>query len=249
MTVPTTERIPPVEHVDSVSHALRAFLDTHSAFRILLESVVPDDLCLSIPGRVAVQEALARLERLLNPKRLPIGSDRSLLVARWPHEVIAALGVIEQHVYDIIRKWDIPEMCHDGISKRRGKIQELMRAFVLSEDDKTRLEWAHERLVEASSELAKLNNDRSPKVQKRRTPPPPSSRKYTRGKLDEQASIELTKDPSLTCDQLAKMLGCNASTLRNREKCPLLAAAKAKIKAQKREFYGKDKWTDRRADE
>ena len=79
----------------------------------------------------------------------------------------------------------------------------------------------------------------------KRRPP----RKVPRGRLDEQAAIELKKNPSLTYAQLAEMLKCNPTTLRDKRKCPLLAGAKAEIKAQKREFYGKDKWTDRRDDD
>jgi hypothetical protein len=81
------------------------------------------------------------------------------------------------------------------------------------------------------------------------TAPPPPCRVIPRGKLDEHATIELTRNPSLTYDQLATMLGCSSKTLRDKRKCPLLAAAKAKIKAQWSEFLGGDKWSDRRADE
>ena len=45
------------------------------------------------------------------------------------------------------------------------------------------------------------------------------------------------------------MLGCSPATLRDKRKCPKLALAKAKIKAQKREFYGNGEWTDRLADD
>lgn len=77
----------------------------------------------------------------------------------------------------------------------------------------------------------------------------PPTRKIVRGKLDEHASIELTKNPSLTYEQLAEMLGCKPGTLRDKRKCPLLAAAKDEIQAQKRDFYQGDRWRDRRADE
>jgi hypothetical protein len=70
-----------------------------------------------------------------------------------------------------------------------------------------------------------------------------------RGKLDERAAIELTRNPALTHVQLANMLGCSPRTLVDRRKCPLLFAAKAKIKAQKNEFRDGDKWSDRRADD
>ncbi len=76
-----------------------------------------------------------------------------------------------------------------------------------------------------------------------------AARNVPRGRLDEHAAIELTKNPSLTYEQLAAMLRCKPGTLRDKRKCPLLAAAKTQMKATKQEFYGKDKWTDRRPDD
>ena len=75
------------------------------------------------------------------------------------------------------------------------------------------------------------------------------ARKVPRGMLDEHASIELTKNPSLTYEQLAEMLGCRPGTLRDKRKCPLLVAAKTRIKATKQEFYNHDAWVDQRTDE
>ena len=57
-------------------------------------------------------------------------------------------------------------------------------------------------------------------------------RKVPRGMLDEHALIELTKNPSLTYEQLAVMLECKPGTLRDKRKCPLLAAARDKIKCR-----------------
>jgi hypothetical protein len=68
-----------------------------------------------------------------------------------------------------------------------------------------------------------------------------------RGTLDERAMIEVKKNPSLTYDQLAAILGCNASTLRNPRKYPLLAQAKAMVRAQRNTFRGASGWRDRRA--
>jgi hypothetical protein len=77
----------------------------------------------------------------------------------------------------------------------------------------------------------------------------PSKREIPRGELDEHATIELAKNPSLTYQQLATVLGCKPGTLRDKRKCPLLAATKARLKARKREFYQGDIWEERRADE
>jgi hypothetical protein len=73
--------------------------------------------------------------------------------------------------------------------------------------------------------------------------------KAPRGRLDESAVIELKKNPSLTFKQLAAVLGCSAGTLRDRAKCPLLAKAKAMIRAERDEYRRGSIWRDRRADE
>jgi hypothetical protein len=77
----------------------------------------------------------------------------------------------------------------------------------------------------------------------------PPRTKAARGTLDERAVIALKKNPSLTNEQLASILECNANTLRNRHKCPLLASARAMIKAQRDEYRDGSSWRDRRADE
>jgi hypothetical protein len=100
---------------------------------------------------------------------------------------------------------------------------------------------ANERRLAATS-----GRDVAPAGPKRRRE---SRSKRSRGKLDEDATLELTRNPSLTYEQLAVMLGCSSATLRDRRKCPLLVATKARIKAKKREFYRGDEWNDRSADE
>jgi hypothetical protein len=70
-----------------------------------------------------------------------------------------------------------------------------------------------------------------------------------RGRLDEAAAIELTKNPSLTFEQLAATLGCRAGTLRDQKKCPLVAKVKAKIKAERDSFRGNSTWHDRKPED
>ena len=79
--------------------------------------------------------------------------------------------------------------------------------------------------------------------------PIPSARpKIARGRLDESAAIEVKKNPALTYGQLAAILECSASTLRKRKKYPLLAAAKAMVKAERERFRGNSTWQDRGSD-
>jgi len=73
--------------------------------------------------------------------------------------------------------------------------------------------------------------------------------KYTRGELDSHAAILQAKNPAHTFAQLATTLGCNASTLRDRKKCPLLAEARKRIKAEKLVYRKGDAWRDRRSDD
>src|SRR5579883_740649 len=80
-------------------------------------------------------------------------------------------------------------------------------------------------------------------------PAGPPGRKPPRGSLDEHAVIELKKNPALTFEQLATILGCNATTLRDRKKCPLLAQAKAMIRAERDTFRGAPTWRDRQPDD
>ena len=70
-----------------------------------------------------------------------------------------------------------------------------------------------------------------------------------RGRLDETAAIEQKKNPALTFKQLAAILGCREGTLRDAKKCPLLAAAKAMIQAERDKFRDGSSWRDRRPDD
>jgi hypothetical protein len=75
------------------------------------------------------------------------------------------------------------------------------------------------------------------------------ARKVARGRLDEQAAIEVKKNPSLTYEQLANILGCNAGTLRDAKRYPLLAAAKKMVQADRERYRRGDTWEDRQADD
>jgi hypothetical protein len=78
----------------------------------------------------------------------------------------------------------------------------------------------------------------------RRTAP-----KVPLGSLDERAAVEVAKNPSLTYAQLAEMLECSPSTLRDHKRYPLVAAAKKRVKAERERFRGGDAWEDRQADD
>jgi hypothetical protein len=73
--------------------------------------------------------------------------------------------------------------------------------------------------------------------------------KILRGRLDETAAIELKKNPNLTFKQLASVLGCREGTLRDKAKCPLLAAVKARLSSERDRFRNGSCWQDRRPDD
>ena len=74
-------------------------------------------------------------------------------------------------------------------------------------------------------------------------------RKTPRGRLDEQAAIELKKNPALSYEQLATILGCKPGTLRDKKKCPTLARARAIIRGQRDTFLGASIWKGRQPDD
>jgi hypothetical protein len=127
-----------------------------------------------------------------------------------------------------------------------GEFEELPVISLATEDNLRELTDILEELATWQGETPERQNPphQSESNPQEALPPPPQPRPK-RGTLDERAAIELTKNPALTYDQLAKMLGCRPGTLRDKRKCPLLAAAKAKIRASRQDFQGNDTWRDR----
>jgi hypothetical protein len=69
-----------------------------------------------------------------------------------------------------------------------------------------------------------------------------------KGALDERAAAEIMKNPALTHAQLAAILGCNASSLRNRKRYPLLAKAMDAVRATRLDYRAGATWRDRSDD-
>lgn len=128
-------RIPSVEQLTSISAALHDLLATFAKYKLFLDnpSGPIDD---AIP-QYAMLESLCRLEKLLNPRRLPYGSPElaSHIVRSWPYEVMTAYPKLRKHVYRIIERWDVPEICQDqpfargvyGITADDGTIKGISR--------------------------------------------------------------------------------------------------------------------------
>jgi hypothetical protein len=71
-------------------------------------------------------------------------------------------------------------------------------------------------------------------------------RRYPHGQLDAVAAALLARNPKLTRAEIAKKLGCNARSLMNRAKYPILARMWAQIKSAKWDRHPGDTRPDRR---
>jgi hypothetical protein len=96
-------------------------------------------------------------------------------------------------------------------------------------------EWLAKQIELANAHVDETSNQQRPKVD--------------RGKLDEAAALEITKNPSLTAEQIALMLGTTSKTLRNTRRYPLFAKARRAIKARREVYREGDRWNDRSPDE
>ena len=108
-----SERIPSDDELASIVAALQDFLVVYDRYKLFLDDW-SDPMIASVPT-IAVRVSLCRLERLLNPQRLPYGSQEleGYVIAQWPYEVMTGLPILQKHVYQLIKRWDIPEICHD----------------------------------------------------------------------------------------------------------------------------------------
>lgn len=75
---------------------------------------------------------------------------------------------------------------------------------------------------------------------------PRTKRRYKKGELDLTARNLLLDRPDLTNEEIAALLGCNESTLRNPGRCPKLAKARATLKQSREEYHKANEYSDRR---
>jgi len=128
-------RIPSAEELASITAALQALLATFAKYKLFLEnpSGPIDD---AIP-EYAMLKTLCRLEKLLNPRRLAFGSPElaSHAIRDWPYEVMTAYLKLRKHVYRIVQRWDVTEICQDRplvkgrfrVTQDNGTIEEIDR--------------------------------------------------------------------------------------------------------------------------
>ena len=111
---PMPSQSPSAEHLHAIANAVADFLDTHAKYKILLDGT--RDLVTCAVPRLMVDMSLCRLERLLNPQCQPYSPALAvnLIVSGWPcppYDVMSALPILRQHVYELIKRWDMPEVC------------------------------------------------------------------------------------------------------------------------------------------
>jgi hypothetical protein len=86
-----------------------------------------------------------------------------------------------------------------------------------------------------------------------RTDVTPTTGRAPRGDLDERATTELIKNPSLSNTQIARIVKCSRTTLSNPKRCPMFVAARDRIDADKETWKRKNErgteWNDRRRDD
>jgi hypothetical protein len=218
-----SNRIPSAEELASIAAALRSLLKTFEQYKLFLDDpsgpigdgvptiamLATDALC-----RTEMQGSFCRLERLLNPRRLPYGSPElaSIVVRGWPPQVMTGLSVLNHHVDQLIRRWDIPEVCDNrtmmrgryGITRDDGTVEEIDRPVqrcTLTTSDRDQLRWVLNAFVEALGEAIEARSPAAIPEEEGRPaaapafgtmPPPPSGAMTDRYQDDE--SQKMVKD-------------------------------------------------------
>jgi len=135
--------------IGHVAAALHCFLATYQELRVFLESAEQRRWPSVLNAQLAVLEALAKLERLLNPDRRTADAGRSCLVGGWPRNVRIAYQEVFWTVHRLVAAWGIPEIC-DGDALKFKRIfnrgEDLPR-YVLTQEELDRLIWAHNILA------------------------------------------------------------------------------------------------------
>jgi hypothetical protein len=130
-----SDRIPRAEDLSSIADAVQEFLAAFATYKLFLDK--PTGPVENVIPQYAILERLCRLEKLLNPQRLPYGSPEltGFAVRGWPLRVMTAYPKLKNHATDIIKRWDVPEICQDrpltrgkyGATQADGTFKEIDR--------------------------------------------------------------------------------------------------------------------------
>jgi hypothetical protein len=176
-------RIPTAESLAETTAALRAFLAKYNTYRPIL----PDpSIGAGVMAAAVVLPSFARLERCLNPRRIPFGQrlHAGSSMAHWPESVMVALSALDGVIGALIKRWDVPEFCEDkGTLRGRGDIRQPdaegreteihfdrpFQPLSLTPEEEERLHWCLEQLEAALIAIA-----RTPEVVEPAEPMPES---------------------------------------------------------------------------
>jgi len=180
--------------------------------------------------------------------------------ARLPVKVSAALPALRTLLDSWVERWGIEFHASSGCdlwSTTQGAggsawvkhIDTGPPCIDVTQQEIDRLRWAFQQLREVVEPTPSKPPARKPEAHDQSASSRPKAPRRSAGTLDERAAIELKKNPSLTFDQLANIVGCHPTTLRNRNRCPLLSAAKDMLRAERDRFRKGDEWNDRSEDD
>jgi hypothetical protein len=139
--------IPSAESLHEITAAVHDLLNTSAKYEPLLDGPPSSNPASIVLPSFAVLQSLCRLEKLLNPRRLPYSPALAVdfIVRGWPDEIMAALPVLREHVYEIVKRWDVPEVCDDRQIVRQG---ELSPPRTMTAAERERLECVLTTLLE-----------------------------------------------------------------------------------------------------
>jgi hypothetical protein len=144
-------QIPSIDRLRELHAATAGLLATYDQYRLVLDDPSPGfpGLCESVVPRNALRGYLYRLEKAFNPGRRPYdpGLAYSLCVVKWPPQVLTALPILHQVVYELVRRWDITEVCDDRLIVR----QHAPPSHTLTDREWKRLGWVQQALAGALS--------------------------------------------------------------------------------------------------
>jgi hypothetical protein len=103
---------PAPEELATTADTLRVFLEADETYQSSRGGPVN---AATVRARYWLHEGLARLDKAINPERLPFGHEgrHGLRVLNWPASVQSASSALVGLVDALIERWDVPEVCED----------------------------------------------------------------------------------------------------------------------------------------
>jgi hypothetical protein len=152
----TPMQSPSADHLKAIYDATNNLLITHSQYSPLLDEPSAIIDLETASAWLAVDRALARLERTLNLAREPYSPALAIRPpgSGWPQPVLTALAVLLRVVYGLVGRWDVPEICEGRTIQREYIPGERMPPRHLMDRERERLEWALQQIAPALATAA-----------------------------------------------------------------------------------------------